>query len=216
MTDTATGHRGFFVTLDGPGGAGKSTTTRYLHRRLTNQGYIVHPTTEPSNGQLGTIARHGADTYFGHTLACLIAADRYHHLATEIRPHLATGRIVLCDRYVASSYVLQRMDDVPIDFIEVLNARADIPDLAVILAADPTTTSARIDARGTRHRFETGLETSTREAELYADAVTRLAALGYPLLTIDTTNARPEHVAERIATRIAELLGSPTTGPASA
>ncbi len=89
-----------FVTLDGPGGVGKSTTTEHLHRYLTGQGYSVHTTSEPSHGPLGKIARHGTDTYSGYVLACLVAADRYHHLATDIRPNLAAGWIVVCDRYV--------------------------------------------------------------------------------------------------------------------
>ncbi|WP_030105539.1 dTMP kinase, partial [Actinoalloteichus caeruleus] len=155
-TDSVTGHRGVFVTLDGMGGAGKSTTTRHLNEHLAAQGYTVHVTTEPSHAELGAIARHGTDTYSRHALACLVAADRYHHLATEIRPNLAAGRIVLCDRYVASSFVLQRMDRVPIEFVEALNAAADIPDLAVILIADATVTAGRIERRGSHSRFESG------------------------------------------------------------
>lgn len=204
-----TGHRGLFVTIDGPGGAGKSSTTRLLHHRLASQGYAVHPTTEPSHDQLGEIARHGTDTYSGHALACLVAADRYHHLATEIRPQLAAGRIVLCDRYVASSYVLQRMDGVPIDFIEALNSAADIPDLAVILTVDPEVTARRIHERGAHSRFEAGIATSRTEAELYADATHRLTRRDYPILAIDTTKSAIEQVVDMIAQRIAQLAASP-------
>jgi dTMP kinase len=46
----------------------------------------VHVTAQPSHDRFGEIARHGTDTYTGHTVACLVAADRYHHLATQIRP----------------------------------------------------------------------------------------------------------------------------------
>jgi dTMP kinase len=130
-----TSARGVFVTVDGLGGAGKSTTVQHLRRYLAEQGHTVHATTEPSYKQLGTLARHGTDTYSGHALACLVSADRYHHLDAEIRPHLAAGRIVVCDRYVAS-YVLQRMDGVPIEFIEAINAAVDVPDLAVILTTE--------------------------------------------------------------------------------
>jgi len=144
MTQT---NRGVFVALAGLGGAGKTTTTRRLTEALTERGYRAHATTEPSRAQLGEIARHGTETYSGYALACLVAADRYHHLTTEIRPLLAAGTVVVCDRYVASSYVLQRMDGVPVEFAEALNAEADVPDLTVILTADPQVTAARIARR---------------------------------------------------------------------
>ena len=204
-----TGHCSVFVTLDGPGGAGKSTTSEHLRRYLTAQGYTAHVTTEPSDGQLGRIARHSTHTYSGHALACLVAADRYHHLDTEIRPNLGAGRIVVCDRYVASSYVLQRMDGVPIGFIEALNAAADIPHLAVILTADPTVTAHRIGQRGAHSRFETGITTSRTEADLYRDAAARLVERGYPLLTLDTTDTPSAQIAAAIAGRIAALAGLP-------
>lgn len=202
-------HRGLFVTLDGPGGAGKSTTTRHLGELLIRRGYRVHATTQPSHARLGKIARHGTDTYSGHALACLVAADRYHHLATEIRPQLAAGAIVLCDRYVASSYVLQRIDGVPVDFIESLNTAADVPDLAIILTADPTVTAARVATRGAHSRFEAGLASSQAEAELYADTAARLAERGYPLFLLDTTRTRTGTIVEQIAARIATLTGLP-------
>jgi dTMP kinase len=204
-----TGHRAVFVTLDGPGGAGKSTTTEHLHRYLTGQGYSVHTTSEPSHGPLGTLARHSTDTYSGYVLACLVAADRYHHLATDIRPNLAAGRIVVCDRYVPSSYVLQLMDGVPIEFIEAINTAADVPDLAVILTADPTVTSHRIGLRGAHSRFEAGITTSRAEADLYRDTAARLAERRYPLLIVDTTDTPPAQVAAAIAGRIAQLAGVP-------
>jgi dTMP kinase len=64
--------------------------------------------------------------------------------------------------------VLQRMDGVSAEFIAAINAEVDVPDLSVILTVDPAVAARRIDARGTRHRFETGSESSAREAELYA------------------------------------------------
>jgi dTMP kinase len=209
MTGTTTGPQGVFVTLDGMGGAGKSTTTRHLHQHLAEAGYTVHVTAQLSHARLGEIARHGTDTYTGHALACLVAADRYHHLATEIRPQLAAGLIVLCDRYVASSYVLQRMDAVPIEFIEAVNAASDIPDLAVILTTHPAVSTRRIGQRGAHSRFEVDAATSRVEADLYRDTTTRLAELGWPLLTIDTTRTPIEQVTAQIAGRITQLADLP-------
>jgi dTMP kinase len=196
---------GLFVTVDGLGGAGKTTTVGYLVRYLTDRGYRVHATTEPSHDQLGEIARHHTDTYAGRALACLVAADRYHHLTSDIRPNLVAGKIVLCDRYVPSSYVLQRMDGVSLSFIEAVNADADRPDLAVILTADPMTTAARIARRGAHTRFETGIDSSRAEADLYRDTALRLVIQGYPVVIIDTTNVEPQEVAAAIAARIANL-----------
>jgi dTMP kinase len=212
---TGTGQRGVFVSIDGPGGAGKTTLVEHLARWLTDQGHAVHATTEPSHATLGQIARHRTDTYHGHALACLVAADRYQHLASEVRPALAAGKIVLCDRYVASSYVLQRLDGVPIGFIEAINADADQPDLAVILTADPVATTERIVHRGAHTRFETDPDLHLREAELYRDASVRLAAAGSRLLTVDSTAQRPaqivDHLGPRIAMLAAQRAGLPPT-----
>jgi dTMP kinase len=208
MSATTPGHRGVFVTIDGPGGVGKSTTTRYLHRRLATQGYDVHATAEPSDDALGRLARRPG-TYTKHALACLVAADRYHHLDTEIHPALDAGRIVVSDRYVPSSYVLQRIDGVPLDFIEAINTEAKIPDLAVLLTAAPNAIATRIDQRGTRNRFETGLAISQAEVDLYQEATSRLTERGYPLVTIDTTHTAAHDAAELIADRIIDLAGLP-------
>ena len=202
---------GVFVSLDGPGGVGKTTTAADLTHYLTARGYTVHATTEPSHHTLGQIARQQSDSYSGYALACLVAADRYHHLDTEIRPHLAAGHIVICDRYVASSYVLQRMDHVPLSFIESLNAATDIPDLAIFLTGDPDINAQRLRARGTHSRFETETSSHT-EAVLYRDTLERLAARGYPLLTVNTSSMSSVQVTALIADRLAQLASLPEPG----
>ncbi|MET8848560.1 dTMP kinase [Amycolatopsis sp. NPDC004625] len=208
--------RGAFVTIDGPAGVGKTTTTRLLREYLGSRGYQVHTTTEPSHGVLGETARHNTDIYHGHTLACLVAADRYHHLEQEVRPHLAAGAIVVCDRYVASSYVLQCMDGVPLPFVEAINAAADVPDLAVIMQAPPEVTAARVTARGAHDRFHTGEDSSRRESELYEQAAERLAHRRYPVVAVDTAGASPAEVATYVAGRIAELMEGPGAEVATA
>lgn len=211
MTDGS--HPGLFVTLDGMAGAGKTTTVRLLGPYLRGLGYHVHTTAEPTHGALGELARRDTDLYRGHSLACLVAADRYHHLETEIRPHLDQRKIVICDRYVASSYVLQQMDSVPLPFIESLNGYADRPDLAVMLLAEPTEAAARVTARGAHDRFQAGVTTSTTEARMYREAVSYLEGRGVPVLTIDTTRRAPHGVVEQVAERIAERITADTQSP---
>ncbi|MEV7042206.1 dTMP kinase [Amycolatopsis sp. NPDC051061] len=209
-------NRGLFVTIDGPAGVGKTTTTRLLREYLGKRGYQVYATTQPSHGVLGDTARHNTDTYRGYTLACLVAADRYHHLEQEVRPQLAAGSIVVCDRYVASSYVLQCMDGVPLPFVEAINLAADVPDLAVILQAPPEVTAARVAGRGAHDRFHTGEESSRRESELYEQAAERLARRRFPVLAVDTSGASPVKIAAYLADRIAELVEGPAAEVASA
>ena len=202
-------HRGILVTLDGPAGAGKSTTTRNLRKRLADLGYSVYATTEPSRATLGEIARHSTEVFRGHSLACLVAADRYHHLDTELRPKRDAGHIVICDRYVASSYVLQRMDGVPVEFVEALNSAADVPDLAVILTVDPAVAATRVARRGAHNRFHTGVETAEQEIEFYRDAAARLTLNGFPIVTVDTSWVAPDKTVADIANRITRLLDNP-------
>ncbi|MGH3900235.1 MAG: dTMP kinase [Pseudonocardiaceae bacterium] len=112
---------GTLITVDGPGGVGKSSAVTRAIELLTAAGLPVHGTRQPSRAELGELARHGTDTYHGMSLACLCAADRHHQLDTEIKPSLREGRIVLCDRYVASSLVLQGLDGVPSQIVWQLN-----------------------------------------------------------------------------------------------
>ncbi len=197
--------RGLLVCIDGPGGVGKSTLTSQLAAQLTRRGVPAHATTEPSRSPLGDFARHAPDDHHGLVLACLVAADRYWHLDTEIQPHLAAGEVVISDRYVPTSLVLQRIDGVDPDFIWQLNRHAPPPDLAVILHADPAVLATRLAARGAHTRFERGPNASQVESHLYQQATQRLQAAGWPLLHLDTTDATPEDLATTLTTRILTL-----------
>ncbi|EHK88714.1 thymidylate kinase [Saccharomonospora azurea SZMC 14600] len=208
------GHPSLLVTLDGMAGAGKTTTVRLLGPHLRNMGYRVHTTAEPTSDMLGELARHNTDLYRAESLACLVAADRYHHLETEIEPHLQEGEIVVCDRYIASSYVLQQLDGVPLAFVDALNSRARRPDLAVLLVTDPAVAASRVAVRGAHDRFQGGISASKAEAGMYSAAASYLSRLGTPaVLVIDTTNQELRQVVETIAQRIADRLAEPSRYP---
>lgn len=123
---------------------------------------------------------------------------------------------MICDRYVASAYVLQRMDGVLLSFIEAINSVADPPDLAVFLEAPASVTAARVAVRGVHNRFHAGVSTSEQETDLYEDTAKRLALRGYPVLNVDTSNTSPAGVAECLGTRIADLVEGPSPEPATA
>ncbi|MGH3687607.1 MAG: dTMP kinase [Pseudonocardiaceae bacterium] len=196
---------GVLITLDGPGGVGKSTATRLVVETLQAAGVPVHATTQPSRAPLGELARHGTDAYRGMALACLCAADR-HQLATEILPALHEGKVVMCDRYVASSLVLQGLDGLPAEVVWQLNHGVYRPDLAVILTGDPEVIDARLRARGGHSRFERAEDNSDMETGLYVHAVVDLRAKGWPVATLEATADPPKTIAARIVSLIQHVL----------
>ena len=197
---------GVFVTLDGPGGVGKSTVAKALVEQLTTLGIPVHATREPTDTPLGNMARHGTETYRGLTMAHLIAADRHQHLITEIRPALARNNaVVVCDRYIASSLVLQRMDGLLTETVREINRNVDWPDLAVILTGDPSVIAHRLTTRGTHSRYELMTDSSFTEVRLYADAAHILSTEGVPTLVLNGTDSTPQELARIITARVTAL-----------
>ncbi|MEE4546543.1 dTMP kinase [Streptomyces sp. V4-01] len=211
-----TGRRGRLITVDGPGGVGKSTTVAALVHKLADRGEQVHATAEPSRSTLGQFIRENADDYSGAALACLVVADRHHHLAHEVIPRLESGITVVSDRYLASTLVVQALDGVPQQYLLDLNAGIRMPDLAVILNADPHSIAARIAARGATHRFNRTPDFPARESALYAEVVAILRGMGVPVIVADTSTAPAGVIAEQIAACVPAGLGSVAPDPESA
>ncbi|MER6406905.1 hypothetical protein ABT269_25990 [Streptomyces viridosporus] len=120
-------------------------------------------------------------------------------------PALARGDLLISDRYMASTFVLQRLDGVPMDFLSLLNAYAPPPDLVVILTATPGTIAGRIARAGVTHRFRADPTAPAREVELYRDTAAFIEGRGTKVLGIDTTEISPSQVAQRIADAILTL-----------
>jgi dTMP kinase len=165
----------------------------------------VHPTTEPSRTPLGDHIRHGTDTYRGMALACLVAGDWHHHLASEVLPALHAGTVVICDRYLPSSLALQRLDGIAGDTVWQLNAGVYVPDIAVILNADPAVIARRLDDRGGHSRFERLPGASRAESDLYRRVAAELYERGWPILTLNATTAKPETIALTVAFQIVDM-----------
>lgn len=198
-----TQRRGQFITVDGPSGVGKTTTVQALAHEMAKRGIPAHTTTEPSTSAIGTFTRQHADRIHGHALACLVAADRYAHIDNEIEPRLRAGDTVLCDRYVASTLVLQQLDGVPVSFLLALNGDILMPDLAVILTAPPDLIAHRVAERGIRHRFHRDPTTPYRETDLYARTADILTGNNIRVLLLDTGEATAPQTASKIADTLA-------------
>ena len=197
---------GTLITLDGPGGVGKSTAAKLVTDTLIAAGVPVLATAQPSRAPLGELARHGTDTYRGMALACLCAADRHHQLDAEIKPALHEGQVVICDRYVASSLVLQGLDGLSAETVWQLNHGVYRPDLSVILNGDPGVIDHRLRTRGGHSRFERAEDNSDMESGLYVHAVVDLQAKGWPVETLDCTTDDAAMIAARIVSLIHRVL----------
>jgi dTMP kinase len=197
---------GVFVSVDGPSGVGASTTARALGERLQTAGVPLYLTSEPTGSDIGALARARIHTdTSGLALACLFAADRYQHVETEIRPRLAAGEIVICDRYVPTALVMQRLDGVGLDFLQAVNILAAPPDLAVMLTADPAVIAQRLHQAGRRNRYHKMPTVSAQESALYKDAARVFASAGVQVLRLETSLYPPGTLAAMICTRIEVL-----------
>lgn len=95
---------GLFITLEGPEGAGKSTNREYLAAQLRAEGIDVLLTREPGGTPLAERIRElllapSDEAMHADTELLLVFAARAQHLAEVIRPALARGAVVLCDRF---------------------------------------------------------------------------------------------------------------------
>lgn len=194
---------GLFISIDGPSGVGKTTSCRGLVAELRAAGEPVHATSEPTTTPLGGFVRSHADTYHGMALACLVAGDRHHHVTSEILPALRSGALVVTDRYLPSSLVLQVRDGVSAELVWQINRGVPIPDLAVILTGDIEVISHRLAGRGTQDRFETALDLG--EVQRFAEVADELNAAGWPVYVLDCGELSPHEVVADLAARIAQV-----------
>jgi dTMP kinase len=174
-----------FITFDGPNGAGKTTIINEVKREMEEDGYKICITREPSDTSIGQFIRNSEEKYKSFTLANLVAADRHNHIVEEILPQLAKGDIVLCDRYIASSLILQVLDGLCADDVMRINTSILKPDICFILIAKEETLNNRLATRESLTRFEREY-TSKDELELSIKAAEYLSKKSYNVQFIDT------------------------------
>nr|WP_189657482.1 dTMP kinase [Pseudomonas peradeniyensis] len=152
-----------FITLEGPEGAGKSTNRDYLAARLREQGVDVVMTREPGGTPLAERIRElllapSEERMAVDTELLLMFAARAQHLAEVIRPALARGAVVLCDRFTDATYAYQGGGrGLPVERIAILEAfvQGELrPDLTLVFDLPVEVGLARAAARGRLDRFE--------------------------------------------------------------
>lgn len=155
--------QGFFLTLEGTEGTGKSTQARRLGEELVRRGWSVVLTREPGGTRLGERLRSILlDADYGEISSSselfLYMADRAQHVAELIAPALEGGRIVICDRYADATMAYQGSGrGIPRPVIAELNERATRgcrPDLTILLDMEDVAAGLR---RAVRRNEEEGL-----------------------------------------------------------
>ncbi|SFC81482.1 dTMP kinase [Micromonospora sediminimaris] len=207
---------GLFVVFEGGEGAGKSTQLGKLAELLRGQGRDVVVTREPGATGVGARIRSLVldttpdEAPSPRAEALLYAADRAHHVATVVRPALTRGAVVISDRYVDSSLAYQGAGrTLPVDEVSWLSSWATgglKPDLVVLLDVDPRTGLSRVAARAeSADRLEA--ESITFHDRVRYAFLDLAAADPKRYLVLDAARS-VEEIAERVARRVEELLGS--------
>jgi dTMP kinase len=154
---------GIFIVFEGVEGAGKGTQIELARQYLASKGRDVVVTREPGGTGFGDRLRDAIlDAATGkvdpRAEALVFAASRAHLVSTVIRPALAEGKVVLCDRFVDSSIAYQGVArGLGEQDILTLNAWATqglFPDLVILLQVDPEESLAREPGRSDRFESE--------------------------------------------------------------
>ena len=141
-----------FITLEGPEGSGKSTQLRLLTTFLREHGFNVVATREPGGTPIGDEVRgilHHVDNTAMSPIAevLLYAASRAQLVSEIIRPALVAGKLVICDRYIDSTFAYQGYGrGLDQDMLKALTSIAtdDLrPDLTLLLDVEVSTGLAR-------------------------------------------------------------------------
>ena len=138
--------KGKFITFEGCDGCGKSTQLKLFSEYLTEQGVAHIFTREPGGGKISEAIReillNGKNSEMTDECeALLYAAARAQHLADRVAPALNEGKLVICDRYVDSSFAYQAYGrNLGTEFIGKINAFAlenFLPDATVFIDLMP-------------------------------------------------------------------------------
>lgn len=206
--------RGRFIAFEGGEGAGKSTQARLLAEALRAQGLTVVVTREPGGTPgaeaIRTLLLHppGETGWTAQAEALLFAAARADHVAHLIRPALARGEWVVCDRFVDSSRAYQGgaggLGDDAVTALHAFGSDGLRPDRVILLEGDEAALAGRLASRGEAadaiegrsadyHRAVAAAFRALAEAD--PQGFSRIEALG-----------APEDVHDRILVSLGDLL----------
>jgi dTMP kinase len=201
---------GVFIAFEGVEGAGKGTQIRLAKEWLESQGVEVLVTREPGGTDVGETLRgmllaHDTGHIEPRTEALLFAAARAQHVAAVIRPALASGKVVICDRYIDSSLAYQGwargLGEQDVLTLNVWATQGLFPDLVVLLHLEPEAGLMRSLEEPDRIEMEGG----DFHAKV-ADAYLRIAEEHPERIVVIDADATPEVVHQRVVESIERVL----------
>jgi dTMP kinase len=201
---------GTFITFEGGEGTGKSTQIRLLAGRLEAAGLTVRVLREPGGTVVGEAVRRilldPDHTDLGVSAEILLyEASRAQLVDEVIRPALAAGEVVLCDRFFDSTTAYQGYArGIDLARIDALNEAATdglVPDRTLVLDIDPTVGIRRATAESTDRLEAEDLSFHVR----VRDGFLAIADLEPGRVRVIDASGSAERVAERVADALADL-----------
>ncbi|WP_333604887.1 dTMP kinase [Novosphingobium sp.] len=212
--------QGRFIALEGGEGVGKSTQALLLADALRNRGLEVIVTREPGGTPgaeaIRTLLLEGtpgdARGWGPRAEALLFAAARADHVEKLIRPALARGAWIICDRFLDSSRAYQGggsgLSDVDIMALHGIGSEGLLPDLAILIEVSPDIVAARLARRDGNRSDRIGGRDAAYHARVAKAFNAFVKAEPRRFARIDGSGA-PETTHARIVAALAPLL---TTG----
>ena len=155
--------KGFFITLEGVEGAGKSTMVNFIEDFLTKGGHDVIKTREPGGTKIGEqirtiLLKNENNNLTVDAELLLMFAARAQHIEEIITPALSSGKTILCDRFIDASYAYQGggrgIDTSRINLLEKWMQSNLTPDLTLLFDLDVSIGMERSQKRSVPDRFE--------------------------------------------------------------
>jgi len=171
-------YEGLFIAFEGLDGSGSSTQVDLLAKNLRNASKTVFTTKEPTNNLVGGLIRGVLTKHWtipAEGFQLLYAADRSHHLASEIIPALEKGNIIISDRYAFSSIAFGSIG-ADVEWLKEINKNFILPDITFFIKVSPEVCINRIG------KSRDGFEFFEEEEKLKETLAT------YEILTQDESN----------------------------
>ncbi len=220
---------GFFITLEGGEGSGKSTQMKQIAEWLRDEGREVVATREPGGSPGAEAVRHvllsgAAETFGAEMEAILFAAARGDHVDTVIAPALAEGKVVISDRFFDSTRVYQGVSGKAspelVGKLERVACGDTWPDLTLIIDVKPEEGMKRAGKRRSASEDPDRFEKESLELQQQRrDAYLEIARAEPERCVVVSGAGTPETVFARlkkvIAKRLADKAGntSSTSSP---